>query len=141
MTLGGTAGLFLLTGAEFLAVATLVVYAGAILVTFLFVLMLSQPEGHTSYDRRSWEAMLSAAAGAFLIGVLSMTITAVLSNPRAGQAPPLNAEYSSQVAQLGAELFTRYFVPVQVVGTLLFAALVGAAVIISQGRARPGPPG
>ena len=58
MTLTGTAGLFLMAGAEFLAVATLVVYAGAILVTFLFVLMLSQPEGHTSYDRRSWEPML-----------------------------------------------------------------------------------
>ena len=41
MTLTGTAGLFLLAGAEFLAVATLVVYAGAILVTFLFVLMLA----------------------------------------------------------------------------------------------------
>ena len=56
MTLTGTAGLFLFAGAEFLAVATLVVYAGAILVTFLFVLMLAQPEGDASYDRRSWEA-------------------------------------------------------------------------------------
>ena len=64
MTLAGTAGLFLLAGAEFLAVATIVVYAGAILVTFLFVLMLSQPEGHTTYDRRSWEApLLSARLG------------------------------------------------------------------------------
>ena len=41
-----------LAGAEFLAMATLVVYAGAILVTFLFVLMLSQPEGRASYDCR-----------------------------------------------------------------------------------------
>ena len=72
MTLTGTAGLFLLAGAEFLAVATLVVYAGAILVTFLFVLMLSQPEGHTSYDRRSWEAMISAFTGAVLVGILTM---------------------------------------------------------------------
>ena len=45
MTLAGASGLFLFIGAEFLAVATLVVYAGAILVTFLFVLMLAQPEG------------------------------------------------------------------------------------------------
>ena len=45
MMLVGVAGLFFLIGAEFLAVATLVVYAGAILVTFLFVLMLAQPEG------------------------------------------------------------------------------------------------
>ena len=69
MTLTGTAGLFLLAGAEFLAAATIVVYAGAILVTFLFVLMLCQPEGHTSYDRRSWEPMLSAFTGAVLVGI------------------------------------------------------------------------
>ena len=47
-----------LTGADFLAVATLAVYAGAILVTFLFVLMLAQPEGDAPYDRVSWEALL-----------------------------------------------------------------------------------
>ena len=61
LSLLGTAGLFLFQGAQFLAVATIVVYAGAILVTFLFVLMLAQPEGQASYDRVSWEALLSAA--------------------------------------------------------------------------------
>ncbi len=45
MSLTGTAGLFLFDGAQFLGVATIVVYAGAILVTFLFVLMLAQPRG------------------------------------------------------------------------------------------------
>ena len=63
LSLLGTAGLFLFAGAQFLAVATVVVYAGAILVTFLFVLMLAQPEGKAPYDRVSWEALLSAAAG------------------------------------------------------------------------------
>ncbi|MGA2065291.1 MAG: NADH-quinone oxidoreductase subunit J [Thermoguttaceae bacterium] len=86
MTLLGTAGLFLLVGAEFLAVATLVVYAGAILVTFLFVLMLSEPEGRTSYDRRSWAAMLSATTGAVLIGVLSLTLATGLAGPAGPRA-------------------------------------------------------
>ena len=45
LTLLGTAGLFLVLGAQFLAVATVAVFAGAILVTFLFVIMLAQPEG------------------------------------------------------------------------------------------------
>jgi NADH-quinone oxidoreductase subunit J len=148
MTLTGTAGLFLLAGAEFLAVATIVVYAGAILVTFLFVLMLSQPEGHTSYDRRSWEPMIAAFTGAVLVGILTMmigsTITRVenLSSPleEAGkvQSPPLpekEVDHPYAISRLGAELFTRYLVAVEVAGTLLFAALVGAAVIVSQGRA------
>ena len=75
----GTAGLFLFTGAQFLAVATTVVYAGAILVTFLFVLMLAQPEGKAAYDRVSWEALLAAATGIVILAVLSMTIGGVLA--------------------------------------------------------------
>lgn len=46
-----TSGLFLLEGAQFLAVGTVIVYAGAIIVTFLFVIMLAQMEGHALYDR------------------------------------------------------------------------------------------
>ncbi len=130
MTLTGTAGLFLMAGAEFLAVATLVVYAGAILVTFLFVLMLSQPEGHTSYDRRSWEPMLAAFIGAVLVGILTMMITKAENFP----SPPLG-EGDNSISRLGAVLFTRYLVAVEAAGVLLFAALVGAAVIVTQGRA------
>jgi NADH-quinone oxidoreductase subunit J len=74
MVLLGTAGLFLYQGAQFLSVATVVVYAGAILVTFLFVLMLAQPEGQAYYDRVSWEALLSAATGAVLVGMLMMVM-------------------------------------------------------------------
>ena len=172
MTLTGTAGLFLLAGAAFLAVATLVVYAGAILVTFLFVLMLSQPEGHTTYDRRSWEAAVSAFTGAVLVGIFTATISAAATDaaqpsslagkgqgasardvrerergsmprsrttsPQPGALPKAQGKQDAapyDVAQLGAELFTRYLVAVEAAGTLLFAALVGAAVIVAQGRA------
>src|SRR6185369_10879506 len=54
VSLLGVAGLLFQGGAQFLSVATVVVYAGAIVVTFLFVIMLAQPEGHSSYDRLSW---------------------------------------------------------------------------------------
>ena len=123
MTLVGTAGLFLLAGAEFLAVATIVVYAGAILVTFLFVLMLSQPEGHTTYDRRSWEAPISAFIGTVLVGILTATIAASVKDVSHTQ----QAAAVYDVSRLGAELFTRYLLAVEAAGVLLFAALVGAA--------------
>jgi NADH-quinone oxidoreductase subunit J len=136
MMLVGVAGLFLTAGAGFLAMATLVVYAGAILVTFLFVLMLCQPEGHTSYDRRSWEAMLSAATGSMMVGILSMAIVgaAKAAGATAVVAEPPPAVATDHVARLGAELFTRHLVAVEAAGVLLFAALVGAAVITAQGR-------
>ena len=136
MMLIGVAGLFLTAGAGFLAMATLVVYAGAILVTFLFVLMLCQPEGHTSYDRRSWEALLSAATGSAMIGILSIAMVGVTKagGVAARVAEPAPAATTDQVARLGAELFTRHLVAVEAAGVLLFAALVGAAVITTQGR-------
>ena len=140
LTLLGTAGLFLLQGAQFLAVATVVVYAGAILVTFLFVLMLADPRGRAPYDRVSWEAMVSAASGAVLVGMLSMTLTGVLRaedlppppKPKELQAGVLAKEH---VARVGAELLGGHLIAVEVAGTLLLAALVGAAVIV--GRSRP----
>jgi NADH-quinone oxidoreductase subunit J len=146
MTLTGTAGLFLFTGAEFLAVATLVVYAGAILVTFLFLLMLAQPEGDAPYDRRSWEALLAAATGATLVGLLTMTLAGALS--AAAAAPPTAAELARGVlspqhmAHFGGELFGRHVIAVEVAGTLLLAAVVGAAVIVAHGhpkREKPSP--
>ena len=60
MTLAGVSGVLLVLGAQFLGVATIVVYAGAILVMFLFVLMLAQPSGMAPYDRVSNEPMLAA---------------------------------------------------------------------------------
>jgi NADH:ubiquinone oxidoreductase subunit 6 (subunit J) len=79
LSLLGTAGLFLMQGAQFLGVATIVVYAGAILVTFLFVLMLAQPGGHAYYDRVSWEGMFAASTGAVIVGFLTMTVVRVLN--------------------------------------------------------------
>ena len=74
MTLAGVSGVLLVLGAQFLGVATIVVYAGAILVMFLFVLMLAQPSGMAPYDRVSNEPMLAAAAGAVLLGLLTLSI-------------------------------------------------------------------
>jgi NADH-quinone oxidoreductase subunit J len=63
-------GLFLLHGAPFLAAGVVIIYAGAIVVTFLFVIMLCQPHGNSDADGRSREPLLSCAAGALMLGVL-----------------------------------------------------------------------
>ena len=141
LSLVGTAGLFLFQGAEFLAVATVVVYAGAILVTFLFVLMLAQPQGRAGYDRVSWDAMISAFCGAFITGVLTITIAGTIGSP-ASRPPsqPSAADRRQNIltpqhtARIGSELFGRYLVAVEAGGVLLLAALVGAAVIVGQSR-------
>lgn len=150
LTLLGTAGLFFFQGAQFLGVATIVVYAGAILVTFLFVLMLSSPEGNALYDRLSWEAFISAATGAVLVGLLTWTgsAAAISEKPTAASAKaPAPVVFSSSreeqgknilstnhVEKLGTELFSRYLAAVEIGGTLLLVALVGAVAVASHGH-------
>jgi NADH-quinone oxidoreductase subunit J len=146
VSLVGTAGLFLAQGAQFLGVITIAVYAGAIVVTFLFVVMLAQPEGHSVYDRISWgwlprpAAILSAA---ILLAFLSAAMTglksqAALPPPTVHQTEQLVAAGGvldpNHMANLGRYLFTGQLVQIEVAGTLLMAALVGAIAIAIHGK-------
>lgn len=164
LVLVGTAGLLLVLGAQFLAIATIVVYVGAILVTFLFVLMLARSDGRAAYDRSSWEAALVSVSGALVVGVLAAVVGAALGRAdsgaesrlpaNAGTMPSLSsagplldaqrlggdgggAASAGHVARFGAELFGRHLAAVEVAGLLLLAALVGTAVILSAARSRP----
>jgi NADH-quinone oxidoreductase subunit J len=157
LTLLGTAGLFFFQGAQFLGVATIVVYAGAILVTFLFVLMLANPEGHALYDRLSWEAGISAATGALLVGLLTWTIAESTLVPRLSPAAAAAGTPQAQTAaaaaernkdilaphhveNLGKNLFSKYLLAVEVAGTLLLVALVGAVAITAHGESSKAGP-
>ena len=148
MTLLGTAGLFLLQGAQFLAVATVVVYAGAILVTFLFVLMLAEPSGRAAYDRLSWEGLLSAVGGVVLIGILTTAIGSIMAEEAASPVSiaPAEAELADGVLRddhvmaLGSEMFGPQWIAVQAGGVLLLAALIGAAAIVAGGKSMQGTP-
>jgi NADH-quinone oxidoreductase subunit J len=169
LSLLGTAGLFFLDGAQFLAVATIVVYAGAIVVTFLFVLMLAQPEGHSSYDRITW-GWFPRAISVFVAGAIVAMLTLLLGGLKdqarveereiharravavaearkeratgtsAVSAPPQSTVNDvltpNHMARLGGYLFTRHLISIEVAGTLLLAALVGAVAIAIQGKQR-----
>ena len=147
----GTAGLFFYNGSQFLAVATIVVYAGAIVVTFLFVIMLAQPEGQSPYDRISWgwfPKSFSVVAAATMVALL----TFMLGNLKADAAKPRSADdliaiarqleqdgailNDHHMANLGRHLFREHLISVELAGTLLLAALVGAVAIAIQGKPR-----
>lgn len=74
MVVLSTTGLFLLQAAPFLMAGTIIVYAGAIVVTFLFVIMLAQPTGVSDADRRSREPLLACVAGFFLLATLLVVL-------------------------------------------------------------------
>lgn len=131
----GVAGLFLFQGAQFLGVATIVVYAGAILVTFLFVLMLAQPEGETQYDRVSWGGATKPLSAAVTATLLTAVVGVFTRYPLpAAAARNSDSAEASHMVQLGRPLFEQHLVSVEVAGTLLLVALVGAVAIIVHGK-------
>lgn len=207
ITLVGVSGLLLFQGAQFLGLATIVVYAGAIVVTFLFVVMLAQPDGHSTYDRITWghfPRTFAVAAAALLVGILTFAIAQEPHGDRTKVAEALarvnenngtpilrddqlasvktgeiitvglrsdvsdetleevndvlvaelhavtgwkeksvlvkrlenqdDVLHPAHMAHLGARLFGRHLLSVELAGTLLLVALVGAISIVIQGR-------
>ena len=136
----GTGGLFLINGAQFLGIATVAVYAGAVVVTFLFVLMLAQPSGHAFYDRVGWgklSQLLGCLAGVLLSAAVVWAVIepGALADAATGQRA---LDHPQHVASLGGQLFTRHLPAVQAAGALLLAALVGAIAMASYGTGQRG---
>ncbi len=134
-----TCGLFLLQSAPFLAAATIIVYAGAIIVTFLFVMMLAQQAGATIYDQRARQPLLATIVAFVLLGALLYTMKiwdAHRAVAAANEArPAITANELSRPAadepigtmhSLGRSLFGDYLFAVELGGTLLMIAAIGA---------------
>jgi NADH-quinone oxidoreductase subunit J len=135
-----TCGLFLLQSAPFLAAATVIVYAGAIVVTFVFVMMLAQQSGATIYDQRSRQPLAASIAAFVLLGALLSTIhswnsqrtanhesgaTAVVATTNPLSRPAAD-EPIGTLHSLGRSLFGDYLFAVELAGTLLLVAAIGA---------------
>jgi NADH-quinone oxidoreductase subunit J len=124
--MGSLAVLYLLLGAEFIAMAQMIVYGGAIMVLFIFVIMLLNA-GAEKASTKSWFAQI--AGGPLLlafVGVLGFLIRAVL--------PPLRSvEFGSWVGgtaqHIGELLFTQYLLPFEVISILILIAILGAVVL------------
>lgn len=86
----GSTGLFFLLSAPFLAASTIIVYAGAIIVTFLFVIMLAQQSGLASYDRRSQSPLGASIAGFLMILGLLYAFEKTYASPESQMALQAN---------------------------------------------------
>ena len=116
-----TALLFYLLGAPFLAVLEVIIYAGAIMVLFLFVVMMLRVEA----VRKTPEALVRQWLPALLMGavILAISILVFVTAP----AGNLGLEAATVTpARFGQVLFQRYWLPVEIASFLLLVALVGA---------------
>ena len=153
LTVFASAGLFILLEAEFLAAALVLIYAGAILITYVFVIMLaSQATGEgphrqpmADYDSHSREPAAAAAVGFALMGVLLFVIfdradrliapvgAVALVSPIEGPAPAAEIPVAGGTQQLGMYLFRHQLLQVELSGLILLISMVGA-IIISRRR-------
>jgi NADH-quinone oxidoreductase subunit J len=129
VNLGCVAILYLTLGAEFLAAAQVIVYAGAIMVLFVFAIMVLIPgKEETGADPRRSTRVLALPVGAVLFGVLVFVIVRWR-----GAAPP-GAPAGGGVESLGRLLFTDFLFPFELTSVLLLAAMIGVLLLA---RRRP----
>ncbi|HUR18811.1 MAG TPA: NADH-quinone oxidoreductase subunit J [Acidimicrobiales bacterium] len=124
VVLAGVAAIYILLAAEFTAVVQILVYVGAILVLFLFGIMLTRaPIGRTS-DLDNDQRWLALVVSMLLLGVLAGVLTDAYDDVK------LPADAAVQRSgEVGSSIFQVYVIPFEVISVLLLAALVGAVVI------------
>ena len=119
------AGIFLLIGAEFLAAVQVVVYAGAILVFYLFFLMLLDVPQETAGPRFGAHWPLGTAAG-----IAFAALAWLMRDPAfASRSAPPGARATGSLSDIGTVLFTRFALPFEIASLILLAAIVGAVVL------------
>src|SRR6266849_3643411 len=127
---GALSGLYVLLDAPFVAVIQIIVYAGAIMVLFLFVVMLlNAPHEETEHDERMHPVVRHGAMrlGVALALVLLVELSWALT--RGGETGAFGNATVSSVGAIGRLLFTEYSFPFEVTSILILVAMVGAFVL------------
>jgi NADH-quinone oxidoreductase subunit J len=126
VTFFSISGHYILLNAQFLAIVNIIVYAGAIMVLFLFVIMLMNLNRETEPQKNRWIKLAGAVAG----GCLLLVMIAALKNiDIKNQVAEVNTGGIGLIQNLGKELFTTYVVPFEISSVLFLSAMVGAVVI------------
>ncbi|HEY5909123.1 MAG TPA: NADH-quinone oxidoreductase subunit J [Verrucomicrobiae bacterium] len=124
LAFAGLAALYLQLGAQFAGFAQVLVYLGAVAILIVFAILLtggSEPQREPLVSPGSWGGLV-VALGVFIV------LAAVILSSKSTAVPP-GAPPPASVRQLGEELMTRYILPLEVLGLLLTAALIGAVII------------
>ena len=124
--MGALAALYLLLGGEFIAAAQLVVYAGAIMVLFVFVIMLLNAGAVKKPIVKPWGKYLGAPLLLVFFGMLAYLIQKVLPST---EPVVFGGFQGGTAADIGKSLFTVYLLPFEVTSILILVAILGAIVL------------
>jgi NADH-quinone oxidoreductase subunit J len=129
------AAIYILLNAPFLAVAQIMIYAGAVLILFLFVIMVLNPR----LDLIGGRGVLQTVAAILFTGALLLLVVASLV---LGQLAPISGEFTPErvaaighVQVIGTLLFTEFLLPFEIASVLLLVAIAGAMTLAKRERA------
>jgi NADH-quinone oxidoreductase subunit J len=127
---------FLLLGAPFIAMVQITVYAGAIMVLFLFVIMLLGAESISAELKR--QDLIFPGILAFLLAVEATFIFITRARPTGEVTPPGDAVNAiPNLRELSLELFNQYLLPFEVTSVLLLVAMIGVIVLVRKEKRVP----
>ena len=138
VTLFATGVLFVLLGAPFIGTLQVLVYTGAIVVLFLFVVMLLNLQRESRTHRSTGPQKVAAVIGA--LGFAALAGVALWRSSGDAATPPLTESFV-EVRAFAAELFTRYLLTFEIVGVLLLVAVIAAFIIAKRPEPDDAPAG
>jgi len=133
ITLFCLAGIYLLLQAPFIAVIQVLVYAGAIMVLFLFVIMLLNLEKEKKLiTRHRLPKVLGILLGIVLLAQLGVLFRSILLEGAQGQFPPEKVAALGNTEVIARLLFTDFLLPFEITSVLLLVAIIGAIVLAKR---------
>ena len=126
------AGLYLFLNAEFLAAVQIIVYAGAIMVLFLFVIMLLNLRAEEKDFRLQKQWPISAVTGVLFMVVLVSILGKITVLPELGGYSIAYIQAEGNLMTIGKVLYTKYLLPFEIASVLLLVAIVGAVVLAKK---------
>jgi NADH-quinone oxidoreductase subunit J len=124
--MGALAALYLLLGGEFIAMAQLIVYAGAIMVLFVFVIMLLNAGTEVKAHRNLWVKYAGLPLLAGLIGVVGYIVHVGYTGT---ETVRFGAFTHGNAQEIGIKLFKEYLLPFEITSVLVLIAIIGAIVL------------
>lgn len=120
-------GLFALLDAPFIAAVQIIIYAGAIMVLFIFVVMMINLRKGFPPEKKKWTVYFAVVIGAVLLVELFLTVKGLLKPAGSASLAKIGSP-----TDLGRLLFTKYLYPFEITSILIIAAIVGAVVLVKK---------
>ncbi len=126
------AALYVLLSAPFIAVAQVMIYAGAILILFVFVIMLLSPGVDRGEGTLPWQSPLAVVFGVGLLIELVLVVAMAVLPGAQGMFTPQYLAQKGDVQAIGSLLFTDFMLPFEITSLLLLVAIVGVVVLAKK---------